>query len=184
VGIAVAAELRDVRVAKEGADLVRLEGWVGKSGCERGHVDVGLAHFVPSLVSDVRRLQEHTEGQLVLHPQAVLHGPGNHKVGIYGAETEDGGDTCAPGGWIRQVGVRELNGLQERNHAWLPEDDIAFRFVIEDAEAAAKHGFVITKWRKGEAEPRCEQVLRLVETALRDRGHRSHKGTVTIGHPA
>ena len=47
--------------------------------------------------------------------------------------------------------------------------DVAFRMVVEYAEAAANHGLIVDR-REGEAEARRIQVFRLVEAAGRSRG--------------
>src|SRR5262245_42545585 len=119
-----------------------------------------------SLVADERRLQEHTVGQLVLDTQAVLRGPGNHKVRINCAQAKDRRNSRRPGRGIRQIGIRERDRLQVRYNSGLAEDDVAFWLIVKNTETAAKDRLVVAERGERESKARSEEVLRLVKSAL------------------
>jgi len=76
---------------------------------------------MPSQVPYVSSFQEYAVGQLMLDTQAVLHGPGNHKIGVNGTHVEDGAHPCRPAEGFEQIGIREGGRLQERDDAGLTE---------------------------------------------------------------
>ena len=191
VAVGVAAVLVD------GAEAhVRVEVGAVGGGCGRGggcrliacrdcgdawKVNVRLAEEVVAYVADIGGLHQEPHGQLLLDAKAVLVDVGVLEVGV------DGGDGALEPGVIGgaaadvvQVGVVELDVLQKGLQVDLTEADVAFRAVVEDAEAAAHGGLSIGG--VGEAEPWTESAVHGVEAARCAVGNERKGSGVDIQH--
>src|SRR6266404_899091 len=122
--------------------------------------------------------------QLSLDANAVLQHPCNHKVRVDRTETKNRWGYAGAARRIRHIRVRKSHCLQKWNNAWLAKDDVTFRFVKEESQAAPNRGSVIAKRRIGKADTRSEKTLGFVETARCTRRNRRHERTISAWHSA
>src|SRR5204863_2652993 len=126
---------------------------------------------------DVSHLGEVSPAELALHADAEVRLTRDIHLRIDGIDRpEHALGSGATGEWIRQVPVFDRDRWHERRQVHLREYDVALRLVVKDADASADHGFLVE--RIGSAEPRHDELVRVVQTARRPGRYQSGRNRI------
>src|SRR5689334_7461757 len=122
---------------------------------------------VPRLIANVCHLQEHVGRHFALHAQAVRHAVRLFQIRINRRDAEY---ACARRRAATRIAeIAELKDAAARpwRIADFVEDHVAFRRVVEHAEAAANRHFAVVRRLEGKTKTRSPCALRREESAWR-----------------